>query len=58
MTPADLYRTCGAPAWRLEILQHYTGTADEERQRAFHAGGPADGQGTCRQPAPVRLRPV
>ena len=40
MTPADLYRTCGASAWRLEVLQHYTGTADEERQRAFHADEP------------------
>jgi hypothetical protein len=40
MTPADLYRTCSASAWRLEVLQHYTGTADEERQRAFHAGEP------------------
>lgn len=40
MTPADLYRTCGASAWRLEVLQHYAGAADEERQRAFHAGEP------------------
>jgi hypothetical protein len=40
MTPADLYRTCSASAWRVETLQHYTGTADEERQRAFHAGEP------------------
>jgi hypothetical protein len=40
MTPADLYRTCSASAWRIEVLQHYTGTADEERQRAFHAGEP------------------
>ncbi len=40
MTPADLYRTCSASAWRLEVLQHYTVTGDEERQRAFHAGGP------------------
>lgn len=40
MTPADLYRACSASAWRLEVLQQYTGTADEERQRAFHAGEP------------------
>jgi hypothetical protein len=40
MTPADLYRTCRASAWRLETLQHYAVPADEERQRAFHAREP------------------
>jgi hypothetical protein len=40
MTPADLYRNCRVSACRLETLQHYTVPADEERQRAFHAGEP------------------
>lgn len=37
-TPADLYRTCRVSACRLETLQHYAGTGDEDRQRTFHAG--------------------
>jgi hypothetical protein len=40
MTPTDLYRDCVLSAWRIETLQHYAGTGDEERQRAFHAGEP------------------
>lgn len=40
MTPADLYRTCRASAWRVEALQHYEVPGDEDRQRAFHAGKP------------------
>ena len=40
MTPADLYRTCRVSARRLETLQHYDVTGDEERQRAFLAGQP------------------
>lgn len=39
-TPADLYRTCSVSACRLETLQHYAGTGDEDRQRAFHEGQP------------------
>jgi hypothetical protein len=37
-TPADLYRTCRVSARRLETLQHYDVSGDEERQRAFLAG--------------------
>ena len=40
MTPADLYRDCSLSAWRIEALQHYAGTGDEERQRAFREGRP------------------
>jgi hypothetical protein len=40
MTPGDLYRSCRASAYRLEVLQHYVVPGDEERQRAFHAGEP------------------
>jgi hypothetical protein len=39
-TPADLYRTCRISACRLETLQHYDVSGDEERQRAFLAGDP------------------
>jgi hypothetical protein len=39
-TPADLYRTCRVSACRLETLQHYDVSGDEERQRAFLAGEP------------------
>ena len=37
-TPADLYRTCRVSARRLETLQYYDVSGDEERQRAFLAG--------------------
>ena len=40
MTPADLYRTCQISACRLETLQHYDVSGDEERQQAFLAGEP------------------
>jgi hypothetical protein len=39
-TPADLYRTCRVSARRLETLQHYDVSGDEERWRAFLAGEP------------------
>ena len=39
-TPADLYRTCRVSARRLETLQYYDVSGDEERQRAFLAGEP------------------
>jgi hypothetical protein len=39
-TPADLYRTCRVSARRLETLQQYDVSGDEERQRAFLAGKP------------------
>jgi hypothetical protein len=39
-TPADLYRACRVSACRLETLQRYAGTSDEDRQRAFHTGKP------------------
>ena len=39
-TPADLYRTCGVSARRLETLQDYDVSGDEERLRAFLAGEP------------------
>jgi hypothetical protein len=40
MTPGDLYRTCRASAYRLEVRQHYIVSGDAERQRAFRAGEP------------------
>lgn len=40
MTPADLYRTCRFSACRLETLQQYATSGDEERRRAFRAGEP------------------
>jgi hypothetical protein len=49
MTPADLYRTCRFSARRLETLQRYTGTGDEDRQRAFRAGLPLP------QPSPGKV---
>jgi hypothetical protein len=49
MTPADLYRGCVSSAWRIEALQHYAGTGDEERQRAFHAGEPLPPPGPGKQ---------
>lgn len=49
MTPADLYRECRASAWRVEALQSYAGTGDEERQRAFHAGDPLPPPGPGKQ---------
>jgi hypothetical protein len=39
-TPADLYRTCRVSARRLETLQDYDVSGDEERLRAFLAGEP------------------
>jgi hypothetical protein len=39
-TPADLYRTCSVSARRLETLQEYDVSGDEERFRAFLAGEP------------------
>lgn len=45
MTPADLYRDCCLSAWRIEALQYYAGTGDEERQRAFREGRPLPAPG-------------
>jgi hypothetical protein len=39
-TPADLYRTCRHSARRLETLQDYDVSGDEDRMAAFLAGEP------------------
>ena len=49
MTPVDLYRDCVLSAWRIEALQHYAGTGDEVRQRAFRAGEPLPPPGPGKQ---------
>ena len=52
-TPADLYRTCRVSARRLETLQDYDVSGDEERLRAFLAGEPLP---PPRPPRPSRAR--